>query len=407
MRKAQASFLFIFVTVMLDMIGIGLIIPSLPEVMRRFVSGEAAISTYFGYFIAIYACMQFLASPLLGALSDRYGRRPVLLVSLAVAGLDYLVMAFAPSLEILFLGRVISGLTGASITVAMAYVADVSTEENRSANFGKIGAAFGLGFIVGPALGGLLGHISPSAPFLLAAAMNLLNFLFGFFILPESVPAGNRRKLELRHLNPLKALAGIFRVPGILALASVFFLFALAGHTHGSIWTLYTEFRYGWTAAEVGTSLALVGILAAVAQGYLTGKIVPKLGEYRTVLWGCLGWLIAFVLYGLANQGWMIYAILVGTSVFMITQPALQSLITRSAPPETQGELQGSLVSLQSLAAIINPLIVTQLFAIFSPADANPRIPGAPYFFAAAVCVVAFPILWIGHRRQQAIPSGK
>ncbi|RZA05200.1 MAG: MFS transporter [Proteobacteria bacterium] len=392
--------MFIFVTVMLDMIGIGLIIPVLPDVMRRFVNGETAVAEYFGYFIAVYALMQFVASPLLGSLSDRYGRRPVLLVSLLMAGLDYILMALAPSLGILFAGRVISGLTGASITVAMAYVADVSDETNRSANFGKIGAAFGLGFIIGPALGGLAGSYDPRAPFFLAAGMNLLNFFFGLLVLPESVPASQRRRLELSRLNPMGTLLKVLRMPGLLALLVVYFLASFAGNTHGVVWTLYTESRFGWTAFGVGASLALVGVLAAISQGMLTGRIVGKLGEAKTVLYGSFGWALAFLLYGLATEGWMMITILVTTSVFMVTQPAIQSLLTSSAPPEAQGELQGSLVSLQSLAAIINPLITSRLFAHFNAPEANPRIPGAPYFFSALVCVVSIPFLLSAYREH-------
>ena len=400
MRTKQASMLFIFVTVMLDMIGIGLIIPSLPDVMRRFVSGEAAVSEYFGYFIAAYALMQFVASPLLGALSDRFGRRPVLLISLLMAALDYVLMALAPNLEILFIGRVISGLTGASVTVAMAYVADVSDESNRSANFGKIGAAFGLGFIIGPALGGLIGSYDPRAPFLLAAGMNLLNFFFGLLILPESVPVSQRKRMELKRLNPLATLVRIFRLPGMITLALVFFMASFAGNTHGVIWTLYMESRYGWTAAGVGASLALVGVLAAISQGYLTGKIVGYFGEAKTVLYGFLGYVVAFTLFGAATEGWMIITVLITTSVFMVTQPALQSLLAKSAPPEAQGELQGSLVSLQSLAAIINPLITSRLFAHFNAEGANPRIPGAPYYFSALVCALGVPFLLAAYRRH-------
>ena len=396
----KASLIFIFVTVMLDMIGIGLIIPVLPGVMRRFVSGEAAVSEYFGYFIAVYALMQFVASPLLGALSDRYGRRPVLLVSLFMAALDYVLMAVAPNLEILFVGRVISGLTGASITVAMAYVADISNEGNRSANFGKVGAAFGLGFIIGPVLGGFVGSIDPRGPFLVAAGMNLLNFLFGLFILPESVPVAQRRRMELKKLNPFTTLVSIFRIPGMVSLGVVFFALAFAGATHGVIWTLYTESRYGWTPASVGASLALVGVLAAVSQGFFTGKVVGKIGEAKAVLFGLCGWTIAFFFYGLATEGWMLIVILVTTSIFMVTQPAMQALVTKSTPPEAQGELQGSLVSLQSLAAIVNPLITSRLFSHFNAPDANPRVPGAPYYFAAFVCALSIPVLLAAYKKH-------
>lgn len=388
----KPSVLFIFITVALDMVGIGLIIPSLPDIMRRFVQDGQAVSEYYGYFISLYALMQFVASPLLGAMSDRFGRRPLLLVSLFIAGLDYLVMAFAPNLTILFIGRVISGLTGANITVAMAYIADVSTDENRSKNFGMIGAAFGLGFVIGPAIGGLLGHMGPQYPFVIAALLNLLNFAFGLFVLPESLPKESRRTIDFKKTNPLSALKMAFSVPDLFALICVYFLFQLAGQTHPSIWTLYTESRYGWSTLEVGMSLAVIGILSAISQGWLTGILVPKFGEKRIVLWSSLGFFVAFALFGFATQGWMMYAILVFSSVFWASQPALQALITKGTPANQQGELQGSLVSLVSLSAILNPLIVTQLFAYFFNHPTMP-IPGAPYFFAAFVALVAWFIL--------------
>lgn len=390
---------FLFITVALDMVGIGLIIPSLPDVVRRFVTGEENVSTYYGYFISLYALMQFIASPFLGALSDRFGRRPVLLVSLLMAGLDYILMAFAPTLGWLFVGRLISGLSGASITVAMAYVADVSTDENRAKNYGYMGAAFGLGFIIGPALGGLITGLGPAAPFVLAAIMNLLNFLFGVFVLPESFPADKRRQLNIKRMNPLSALKYIFASPTILALATVHFLLQLAGQTHPSIWTLYTEYRYQWTHWEVGLSLAFCGVLAAIAQGWLTQHATKFFGENKTLFYSLLGEVVAFTLFGFATTGLAMYFVLVFSSVFWVGQPALQSLVSKEVPPDVQGEFQGSLVSLTSLAAILNPLIVTQLFAHFTD-DVGPIIPGMPYFFAASIYAVAWVLVY---RRNRAV----
>lgn len=392
MKPTKASMTFIFITVTLDMIGIGLIMPTLPDIMRRFYSDAASISAYYGYFISLYAAMQFIASPFLGAISDRYGRRPVLLVSLAVAAADYVLMAFAPTLPILFAGRVLSGLTGANITVAMAYIADVSNDENRSANFGLVGAAFGLGFIIGPAIGGLLGHMGgPELPFLVAAGINGLNFLWGLFVLPESLPPSTSRSFNWKQLNPLQSLIKVLQLPGILALLVVHFLFQFAGQTHPSIWTLYTEHRYGWSSAEVGLSLAFVGVLAALSQAVFTRWIIPKIGEYRAVYWSCFGFAAEFILLGFANAGWMMYAIFAAFCVFWVSGPALQSLITKDVPPEVQGEMQGSLVSLTSLAAIVTPLIVTQLFSHFTRPETY--IPGAPYFFGGAICVLSWFVL--------------
>lgn len=389
MNKSQASLIFIFITATLDMIGIGLIIPSLPDVVRRFASDPAVVSEYFGYFIAVYALMQFIASPLLGALSDLYGRRPILLVSLFMAALDYLLMAYAPSLTILFIGRIISGLTGASITVAMAYIADISNDENRSKNYGMVGAAMGLGFIIGPAIGGLVGRYGSEMPFLLAAGMNMLNFLFGIFFLPESFPKEKRRPFQMKKINPLASLSLIFRSPAIIILSLVHFLFQFAGHTNAAIWTLYAQYRYQWSVTEIGISLATVGVLVAISQGLLTRIIVPKLGEYRTIVLCLLGESIAFAAYGFATTGLAIYIILVVNSILWVGPPALQSLVTKNIAPEDQGEFQGSLVSLTSLAAIINPIIVTQIFAYFTHKD-HFHLPGAPYFFAAIICFAAW-----------------
>lgn len=382
--------MFIFITITLEMIGIGLVIPAMPGIMRRFISDPAEVSSYYGYFISLYALMQFLASPILGSLSDRFGRRPVLLISLLCAGLDYLLMAFAPNLAILFLGRVISGLTGAGMTVAMAYVADVSTDQTRSKNFGMMGAAFGLGFIIGPAIGGLLGHFGPQYPFIVAALLNLLNFAFGLFVLPESF--FGHTPFQWKKVNPFLSFAKLYALPAILPFAAVHFLFQLAGNTHPSVWVLYTEHRFAWTMGQIGASLALVGILSAIAQGWLTGVVVKKFGEYRTVVWGTFGYILTFVAFAAANQGWMMYAILIASSVFWTSQPALQALISRQIDPTEQGQMQGTLVSLTSLACILNPLITTQLFAHFTQ-PGYPQIPGAPYYFAALVSLVAWILI--------------
>jgi DHA1 family tetracycline resistance protein-like MFS transporter len=392
MNRRRASIAFIFVTATLDMIGMGIVIPNLPHIMRRFLTDPSEVSLYYGYFISVFSLLQFLASPLLGALSDRFGRRPILLGSVLAAGVDYILMAFAPTLPILFLGRVISGACSGGFTVAMAYIADISTDENRAKNFGLIGAAFGLGFIIGPVLGGLLGDFGPQYPFLCAAALNLVNFAFGLFVLPESFPPEKRRAVTLRNLNPLSTLLKILRMPGVLALAGAHFLFQLAGATHPSVWVLYTERRFGWGSRQQGMSLALVGILATIAQGWLTGILVPKIGEKRAVIIGAVGLAVAYALFGFANAGWEMYAILAGSSIFWISGPALQSLLTRKVPAQDQGELQGCLASLSSLSAILNPLVTTQLFAA-AAVGASGILLGAPYFFAAIATALALPLL--------------
>lgn len=393
MRNLKAGMLFICITVTLDMIGVGLVTPSLPEIMRRFLSNESDVSQYFGYFISVYALMQFLASPLLGALSDRFGRRPLLLVSLLMAGFDYVLMAYAPNLEILFIGRILAGLTGASISVAMAYIADISQDHNRATNFGMVGAAFGIGFIIGPAIGGLIGQHGPHYPFLFAAVMNIFNFVFGYFILPESLPKNLRRNFSFKRANPFSSLRSLLRSKNLVALFVVFFLLQLAGLTHPSIWTLYTEYRYGWSITEVGLSLALVGLLSALSQGGLTRIVIPRLGERKTILWGAIAYAVSFIAFGLANQGWMIIPICIVSAVSWVAGPALQSLLTNSTPSSEQGELQGTLVSLGSLAAILSPLITTKLFSSFTQSPEQLHIPGMPYFFAALVCFIAWLVL--------------
>lgn len=389
----KASLIFIFITIAIDMIGIGIIIPTLPDIMRRFSSDQSEVSQLFGLFISVYAFMQFLASPLLGALSDLFGRRPILLNSLLIAAIDYLFMAFAPTLPLLFVGRILAGTTGASMTVAMAYIADISTKENRSTNFGMIGAAFGVGFIIGPAIGGLIGHWGPQYPFIVAAILNLINFLFGLFILPESLPLEKRRKFAISQLNPFKSIKKILLLQGLFPLFAALFFFVLAGQTHPSIWTLYTEFRFQWTPQQVGTSLAVIGIASAIAQGFLTRLIIPRWKEYKTVVICAAVQFLGFIAWGTANQGWMMFVILILTFWSWVFGPALQSLISSQAPNGEQGELQGSVVSIQSLAAILNPIITTQLFSRFTNPNSSIIIPGAPYYFAAAMCLIGLIII--------------
>lgn len=385
----RATMGFIFVTVLIDMIGLGLIVPSLPGIMRRFFTDETTVSQYFGVFVSLYALMQFLASPLLGTLSDIFGRRPVLLNSIALAAVDYLLMGFAPTLWLLFVGRIVSGLTGANMTVAMAYIADVSPPEKRAQNFGMVGAAFGLGFIIGPAIGGLLGDLGPSAPFLFAAGLNAVNLLFGFFVLPESLPRARRSVFSMSRISPFRFVRQAATHPALIGLLAVHFLFQLAGQTHPAIWTLYTQGRFGWSIREVGLSLAAVGLISTISQGFLTRLIIPRLGEIKTVSICALGYAAAFAGFGMATQGWMMYAVLLISGPSWVLGPALQALVSKQANEDRQGEVQGILFGLSSLASIMTPLIATQLFAFFT-APNHPHIPGAPYLFAATASLVGW-----------------
>lgn len=397
-----ASVRFIFATILLDALGIGLLVPVMPDVIRRFSQDPEVVNTYFGYFVAVYALMQFVASPVLGSLSDRYGRRPVLLVSLFFAGLDYLLMVFAPNLFLLFVGRVISGLTGASMTVASSYMADVSIDETRSANFGMIGAAWGLGFIFGPAVGGVIGEYGFQWPFVVAAALNLVNCAFGYFILPESLSPSLRRPMTPSRMNPFASLLRILRPSPVSALIYVFFLLFLAGNSHPAIWTLYSEYKFSWSARDVGLSLSFVGLTMAFSQGFLTRWVIPKLGERRSMMVGLGFYFAGFVGYALITEGWMVYAVCAGTALAGIAMPSLQSIVTNHAPADAQGELQGSLISLGSLAAIFAPLLYTWLFTKFTGEAAVAEIPGMPYLVAGGICALCAPVLLLALRRLPA-----
>lgn len=401
-KNTKASALFIFVTLVIEAMGFGIIMPVLPDVVRKFVQGEAEVAKIYGYFIAVYALLQFLCAPVLGRLSDKYGRRPVLLLSLFGTGVDYVFMALAPSLGLLFVGRLISGICGASYTVATAYLADVSDDTNRAKNFGLMGAGFGLGFILGPAIGGLVATQGAAYPFFTSAGLNLLNFLFGLFVLPESLPANLRRDFSWRDLNPFKSLYVLASMKAITFLVFAHMLLQLAGQTHPSIWAIYTESRFGWTAAEVGVSLAAVGLLSAISQGALTGPLVKRFGEKRVGLWGSLGEAIGFISFGLATSGLMLYAVLILSSVFWAAHPTLQSLIAREIPAEKQGELQGALMSLTSLTAVMNPLLMTRIFALTSVQGEALYIPGMPYYVAGLFGLCAFVAILKWERQRSS-----
>lgn len=402
----KASILFVFITLALDSIGLGIIIPVLPDVVRKFIADPTEAAKIYGYFIAIYSLFLFISSPLLGKLSDRFGRRPVLLVALFGGAIDYLFMAFAPTLPLLFIGRVISGISGASFSVASAYIADISDNTNRSKNFGVIGAGFGLGFILGPVIGGFLGSKGAQYPFIAAAVFTFLNFLFGLFVLPESLSLDKRRKIELKQLNPLRSFSIFFRFPAIFLLVIVFTLLNLGHQTHPSMWTIYTEHRFGWTAVQVGISLTLVGVLSAFTQGFLTGFLVKRFGEKRIVMWGLLGEGVVFALFGLVTSGTALYMVLIFGAVFWASHPALQSQISHQVSEREQGELQGALMSLSSVTSILNPIIMTWLFAMTSNKNGKIYIPGSPYLLAGVFFFIAWGIVsywYLRHRVSEKL----
>jgi MFS transporter, DHA1 family, tetracycline resistance protein len=396
--KKQAAIGFIFVTMLIDVIGWGLIIPVMPQLiagMKHVSVSEASRDG--GLLLFVYAFMQFICAPILGNLSDQYGRRPVILISLFGFGIDYIFLGFAPSFGWLFLGRTISGIAGSSFTTASAYIADISNEETRVKNFGLVGAAFGLGFIIGPAIGGLLTGWGIRAPFYAAAILTLLNWLYGYFVLPESLSRENRRKFDWKRANPLGSLMNLKKYPMVGALIIVLGLDYLASHAIQSNWSYFTAYRFQWTPKTIGISLAVVGVLVSFVQAVLIRVITPKIGNDRCIYIGLLLNAIGMFLFAIASESWMMFAFLVPYCLGGIAAPALQSTISGHVPANEQGELQGSLTSLMSITSIIGPLIMTNLFAYFTSAQAPAIIPGAPFVLGGilmlASSVVAYKSL--------------
>ncbi|MFM2135791.1 MAG: hypothetical protein RL021_1191 [Bacteroidota bacterium] len=386
----RSALLFIFITLLIDVIGLGIILPVLPELILQIHGGDISDASRIGGWLTFaYAGMQFLFSPVIGGLSDRYGRRPVLLASLAGFGLDYILMGFAPTIAWLFVGRLIAGMTGASFTTAGAYIADVSTPEKRAQNYGLLGAAFGLGFIIGPVIGGLLGHFGPRVPFFAAAAFALINAVYGYFMLPESLAKENRRPFDWKRANPVGSLRHLSKYPIVLRLVVAFVFIFIAGHANQSTWTYYTIEKFKWTSAQVGYSLGFVGIMIAAVQGGLIRIVLPKIGQKRAVYMGLFFYSLTFALFALASEGWMMYAIMIPASLGGFAGPALQGIMTSSVPSNEQGELQGALTSLISLTSIFGPLLMTGLFSYFSRAGAPFYFPGAPFMMAAVLSVIS------------------
>ncbi|QIX61685.1 TCR/Tet family MFS transporter [Hymenobacter lutimineralis] len=403
MDKGKKALIFIFITIVVDVIGLGIIIPVLPRLIEQLTGeGLSEAAQYAGWLTFAYAVMQFLCSPVLGGLSDRYGRRPVLLFSLLGLGIDYLFLALAPSIAWLFVGRLIAGAAGASFTTATAYIADVSTPEKRAQNFGLVGAAFGLGFTIGPALGGWFSHLGPRAPFVVAAVLSLLNFLYGYFVLPESLTAVNRRAFEWKRANPVGSLLQLRRYPVVAGLVITLVLVYIGAHAVQSTWTYYTMLKFGWTEAWVGYSLGVVGLLTALVQGGLIRVLLPRLGQRNAVYVGLLLYVIGLTLFALAGRSWQMFAFLVPYCLGGITGPALQGIISGQVPANEQGELQGGLTSLISLTSIIGPLLMTNLFAYFTRATAPVYFPGAPFVLGSllALAGLLFSLRSLAQYRQ-------
>jgi MFS transporter, DHA1 family, tetracycline resistance protein len=388
-----AAVAFIFVTILLDMFALGLILPILPKLVESFVDNDTArAAEIFGLFGTVWALMQFLFSPILGGLSDRFGRRPVVLLSNFGLALDYVLMALAPSLIWLFVGRVISGITSASVSTAYAYIADVTPPERRAAMFGKIGVAFGAGFILGPAVGGLLGGMDPRLPFWVAAALSFANTLYGLLILPESLPPDRRSPLRWKSANPIGALH-LLRSDRVLAGLSVAnFLAQLAHVVLPSVFVLYASYRYGWDATTVGLTLALVGICSMAVQGAAIGPIVRRLGERRALLLGLGSGAAGFLIYGVAPTGPLFWIGIPVMALWGVAGAAIQALMTQLVAPDQQGQLQGATSSVQSVSQMLGPFLFTLTFAWFIGAQAPLKLPGAPFLLAAALLVLALLI---------------
>jgi len=399
------TLVFVAITVLIDTIGFGLVIPVLPALLLHLGApslGLAAITG--GWLTFTYAATQFLCAPVLGNLSDRFGRRPVLLFAVGALGIDYLVMGFAPSITWLFVGRAIAGIAGASFTPAYACVADISPPERRAQNFGLVSAAFGIGFILGPALGGVLGTLGPRAPFFAASVLSLLNFAYGMIVLPETLAAERRRAFDWRRANPVGTLLQMRRRPEVLAILGALFLWMVAHQVMPSTWTFFTKYRFGWSEATIGASFALAGLVMATSQATLVRMLVPKIGERRTALMGIALAFLGYLGYATATAGWMMFAWL-GTWFFgAAVMPSTNSLMSRRVPPDSQGELQGAVASLFSLSSIVGPPLMTQLFGRFTAPGARFHVPGAAFFASATLAAVCW-VLYFSATRERTAPA--
>jgi len=381
---------FIFITMLVDSIGLGLIIPVAPKIIAQLTHEDmSGAARWGGWLYFVFALMQFLCAPLIGNLSDRFGRRPVLIASLLALGIDYVITGLAPTIAWLFIGRFLSGIAGASYTTAYAYIADITPPEKRAANFGITGAAFSVGFILGPALGGLLGQADPRVPFFLAAGLSLLNAAFGFFVLRESLAPENRRTFEPWRANPVGALAALRRFPGILTLCIVVVLMRLAHDSNPAVFSYYVMFKFHWTPQLVGYALMAVGALMAVVYGGLVRLVIPKIGETVAVYLGLLCGAMGFAGYAFATESWEMFAWMVPFALMGFVMPALNAIMSKMVGPTEQGELQGALACIGSLTSIAAPPLLTNLFAYFSSGRAPVYFPGAAFLAASVFLVLA------------------
>lgn len=399
--KKQAAIGFIFITMLIDITGWGIIIPVIPKLIKELIHGDISQAAKIGGWLTFaYAITQFLFAPLIGNLSDKYGRRPIILISLFAFSMDYLLLAFAPTIQWLFVGRIIAGLTGASITTATAYIADVSTPENRAKNFGMIGAAFGLGFIIGPVIGGLLGQYGARIPFYAAAILCLLNFIYGYFILPESLSTENRRPFDLKRANPIGALLHLKKYPKLIGLVLATFLLYVASHAVHSNWSYFTMYQFKWDEKMVGISLGVIGLLVGIVQGGLIRWINPKLGNQKSIYVGMALYTIGMFLFATATQSWMMFVFLIPYCLGGIAGPAMQSVISEQVPANEQGEIQGTMSSLMSASAIIGPPMMSTVFYYFTHDEAPFKFAGAPFVLGGTLMFVSTIIAFYSFKKR-------
>lgn len=402
--KKSAAIGFIFITMLIDIIGIGIIIPVIPKLLQELNHSDISEAAKLGGWLAFaYAFTQFLFAPFMGNLSDRFGRRPVLLVSLMAFAVDYIVLALAPTVAWLFVGRIIAGVTGASISTAMAYISDVSTPENKAKNFGMVGAAFGIGFIIGPVIGGLLGQYGSRVPFYAAAILCFVNFIYGYFVLPESLTPEKRRAFEWKAANPIGALARLKKFPNIIILVAAMFFMYFASHAVHGNWSFYTMYRYDWDERMVGISLGVIGLLVAIVQGGLVRFVNPRIGNGKSILIGFALNAIGQFLIAFAVQEWMVFLFLLPYCLGGLAGPAIQSEITNHVPANEQGQIQGTLASLNSATATFGPLVMTTIFYYFTHDTAPFKFPGAPFVLASLLMIMAWIMAYKGLKRTQSI----
>ena len=400
-NKKSAAIGFIFITMLIDITGWGIIIPVIPKLIQELIHGDVSEAAKIGGWIAFsYAITQFVFSPIIGNLSDKFGRRPIILISLFAFGLDYILLALAPNITWLFVGRIIAGISGASITTASAYIADVSTPENRAKNFGMIGAAFGLGFIIGPVIGGMLGQFGSRVPFYAAAGLCMLNFLYGYFILPESLSKDNRRAFSLKRANPIGAFLNLRRYPQLIGLVVSIFLLYTAAHAVHSNWSFYTIYKFNWDEKMIGISLGVIGLLVGLVQGVLIRWVNPKLGNEKSIYVGMALYTLGMILFALATESWMLFVFLIPYCLGGIAGPAMQAVISGQVPANEQGEIQGTLSSLMSASAIVGPPMMSTVFYYFTHKEAPFQFAGAPFVLGAFLMLVSTIIAYYSLRKK-------